>query len=112
MKYDIQSQNSELISPFVKDRRVTTLLSYANQGSPSYSFRSNFRSFEGDRPAQSKFTELSQPLTPEEWLQIVEGKKNIFENFGPWRIFNSLFHDQGIEDSIRGKIWCKLFEVD
>jgi hypothetical protein len=42
----------------------------------------------------------------------MEGKASIFENFGPWRVYSSLFCIFGVDDSIRGRVWCKLLQID
>lgn len=42
----------------------------------------------------------------------MQGKASIFEDFGPWRIYNSLFCTFGLDDSIRGHVWCKLLSID
>ena len=43
---------------------------------------------------------------------MMQGKASIFEDFGPWRIYSSLFCTFGLDDSIRGKVWCKLLSID
>ena len=63
-------------------------------------------------PLQSRITTNSPPLTDLELKSILAGKKSIFEDFPPWRIYNTLFCESGIDDVIRGSIWCKLLGID
>jgi len=60
----------------------------------------------------SRITTNSPPLTEQELQAILSGQKSIFEDFPPWRVYNTLFSVVGIDDSIRGEIWCKLLSVD
>lgn len=64
------------------------------------------------KPVSSRITTLSAPLTEEEWHRVMKGSASIFEDFGPWRIYNSLFCTFGLDDAIRGKVWCKLLSID
>lgn len=64
------------------------------------------------KPVESRITTLSAPLSDEEWHRVMQGKASIFEDFGPWRIYSSLFCTFGLDDSIRGKVWCKLLSID
>ena len=64
------------------------------------------------KPVESRITTLSAPLSENEWRNVFEGKADIFENFGPWRVYSSLFSTFGIEDRIRGDVWCKLLQID
>lgn len=42
---------------------------------------------------------------------MLQGKASIFEHFGPWRIYSSLFCTFGIDDRIRGSVWCMLLDI-
>ena len=64
------------------------------------------------QPISSRITSLSSPLSDDEWRKVFEGKADIFEHFGPWRVYSSLFCTFGIEDRIRGLVWCKLLQID
>ena len=77
----------------------------------SESFRSVYRSSRGDSQ-QLRITELSKTLSQEEWQSVIERKTSMFDDYGPWRIYNSLFYEKGIKDEIRGKVWCLLLEVN
>lgn len=50
----------------------------------------------------SRITSLSAPLSDDEWAKVFRGEANIFEDFGPWRIYSSLFCTFGLEDYYRG----------
>ena len=43
---------------------------------------------------------------------ILHGKMSIFEDFPPWRIYNTLFCVNGVDDLLRGTIWCKMLDID
>lgn len=63
-------------------------------------------------PVVSRITTLSAPLSDEEWKKVIQGKADIFEHFGPWRVYSSLFCTFGLENNIRGQVWCKLLQIE
>ena len=63
-------------------------------------------------PLNSRITTNSPPLTDLELKLVLAGLKSIFEDFPPWRIYNTLFCEAGVDDSVRGQIWCKLLSID
>ena len=63
-------------------------------------------------PLNSRITTNSPPLTDSELQSVLEGRMSIFDDFPPWRVYNTLFSESGVDDSVRGLIWCKLLSVD
>jgi hypothetical protein len=47
---------------------------------------------------EARNTQNAPGLTATEWSSIIDGKSNLFDDFSPNRIYNSLFCQGGIED--------------
>jgi len=59
----------------------------------------------------SRLTTNSAPLTQQEWVLVLSQKIDIRNMFAEHRIFNSVFTEKGIQDDMRGALWCNLLRV-
>ncbi len=58
-----------------------------------------------------QFDEQSCGLTEEEWIEIFAGNADLINDFQPSRVHASIF-TFGIEDDVRGKVWCHLLHAE
>ena len=57
-------------------------------------------------------TKHHEPISSEMLLRVCLGQKNIHTDFNRKKLFWTLFSEEGIPDSERGAIWCKLLKID
>lgn len=64
-----------------------------------------------DEIAYTKFDDRNYGLTEEEWTEIFEGNLDLINDFQPTRVY-ACFFTFGIDDDIRGKVWCHLLHAE
>jgi hypothetical protein len=76
-----------------------------------FSTQKNYDNEVVEEVVYKEFDSSDCPFTEEEWSDILSGRSDMLIDFTKERLLSSVF-TFGIEDEIRGKVWCHLLHAE